>query len=799
MTGRSPDQPPDDRDAWIAIERGTRPDPARWGGKASSIVRLGAAGLPVLPAIVVPTGAPAVQTWSRGAREAFVAAVAALGPRLAVRSSAPEEDGATHSWAGQHLTVLDVAPDEAPDAVAAVVASAHADRARAYGGDTEAMAVLIQPMVDAASAGVAFTVDPTSGERVGVVEAVAGLGDALVDGTTTPWTWRVAPASWRRRCHVRETMPGEGAAPLSDDEVVAVAELARRAADVLDGPADVEWAHARDGHLVLLQARPITATAAPRTRDAAWTRRFLGERWPDPATPMGWSLVRPHLDAVAHHPRTHARLLGGRPTFTLRDGRPHVDGALFSLLAFKVPGLPAPAFLLEMLDPDEAEAWRHRRAGLPDLELVAVLAAETVADRWWRKVAWNPLDNVARWRRWEGDLLRDLRHLRHPPADVATAIARVETTSARLGEYVGIHVMSLLYAHVGWNAVARVAERAFPGEGAALRDALLATPAANPTLRTNADLTELARLADDADLRALEAGTAPSPAFAGALRAFLLRHGHRADGSWEVFATRWADDPARLVPLLRVARRGAHAAEAQAATRAHADAVARVRRGPVALGTALLALTWWTRRSLLLRETQRYRFDALTRVMRDAVDVLGDGLATRGDLDAAKDVRFLPWPTARDAWTSPPADLAEQARAARAQWAAWCATPVVSGSDGAAQRRGRGVSAGLAEGRVRRLARPSDADDLAPGDVLVVEALDPTWTPLLRVAGACVCELGGALSHGAVVAREYGVPMVVDLAGARAWLRDGERVRVDGRRGRVWRLEPPEPPAGSPS
>jgi pyruvate,water dikinase len=100
--------------------------------------------------------------------------------------------------------------------------------------------------------------------------------------------------------------------------------------------------------------------------------------------------------------------------------------------------------------------------------------------------------------------------------------------------------------------------------------------------------------------------------------------------------------------------------------------------------------------------------------------------------------------------------------------------------------RGLGVVAGRARGTVRVLASPTEGARLRPGDVLVARALDPSWTPLLLGAGAAVLELGGMLSHGAVVAREYGVPMVVDVHGATRLLRDGDEVTVDGRTGAVW-------------
>ena len=106
--------------------------------------------------------------------------------------------------------------------------------------------------------------------------------------------------------------------------------------------------------------------------------------------------------------------------------------------------------------------------------------------------------------------------------------------------------------------------------------------------------------------------------------------------------------------------------------------------------------------------------------------------------------------------------------------------------DNAARLQGLGVSPGVARARVRVLARPEEGDRLLPGEILVARATDPGWTPLFHRAGGMLLELGGLLSHGAVVAREYHVPAVVNLPGVTTRLRDGMEVTLDGRSGAVW-------------
>jgi pyruvate,water dikinase len=220
------------------------------GAKSAVLSRLLGLGLPVPPGVVV---------LPHARREQVVAAARDLGPVLAVRSSAADEDSAGSSFAGVLESVLGVAVDDVVDAVAQVRQSVSSPRADAYREargltGTATTAVLVQRQVDAVAAGVAFTLDPVSGADVVVVEAASGLGDVVVGGTVDPDRWRVDRAG----AVVAERASGV----LDVDQVREIARLAREVAAALDGPQDVEWALDGDGTLWLLQARPVT-TGAP--------------------------------------------------------------------------------------------------------------------------------------------------------------------------------------------------------------------------------------------------------------------------------------------------------------------------------------------------------------------------------------------------------------------------------------------------------------------------------------------------------------------------------------------------------
>src|SRR6266511_1111422 len=272
----------------------------RIGGKAAALAGLLAAGFPVPPGFAVTDEA---FTLSERAFDAAISsAVAELGEGpFAVRSSASAEDLAEASYAGLYETFLNVPADEVPAAVRRCHAAATAPRVVAYQRSQRAahtagpgMAVLVQPMIRADAAGVAFTADPVTGERDHVViTAVRGLGERLVDGQAVGDEWTARGGEVRCR---RVTEHAIDAA-----QATAVAELARRVQAHAGVPQDIEWAYAA-GRLWLLQARPMTALPEPVAWDppgpGVWQRNFrLGEWLPEPLTPLFADWLLPAIEA----------------------------------------------------------------------------------------------------------------------------------------------------------------------------------------------------------------------------------------------------------------------------------------------------------------------------------------------------------------------------------------------------------------------------------------------------------------------------------------------------------------------
>ncbi|MGH2659938.1 MAG: PEP/pyruvate-binding domain-containing protein, partial [Actinomycetota bacterium] len=228
--------------------------PALAGNKAATLAVLRRAGFEVPPGVVVPAGAlgRVADELPPAVRAALQAVSDLLGPGpCAVRSSSTLEDTEQASFAGQFETVLGVDSEGLADAVLRCWRSAHAERVKAYRGDSGpgSMAALIQPMIAAEAAGVAFTTDPVTGRHRTLIEAVEGLGERLVSGAATPERWTVEEDD-------SIEAPSE-ATGLDAERVRAIAELARRVEEHFGRAQDIEWAF-EGRSLWLLQARPIT-------------------------------------------------------------------------------------------------------------------------------------------------------------------------------------------------------------------------------------------------------------------------------------------------------------------------------------------------------------------------------------------------------------------------------------------------------------------------------------------------------------------------------------------------------------
>jgi rifampicin phosphotransferase len=767
------------------------------GAKAATLARLRRRGLPVPDGFVVPAEAALDE-------RALEHALRRLGGPVAVRSSSTAEDMGEASFAGQYQTVLGVigaaAVAEAARACRASAAAA-AGYARTLGVGEGRMAVLVQRLVEPRAAGVAFTRHPRD-EGSLLVESVAGRGDTLVSGHREPDRYTIDRASGTLR-------DGPLRGSLDQAALHEVVALARRVEDTLGSPQDVEWALGEAGP-VLLQARPITVEPEeqldPRVRRL--TRANVGEVLPDPITPLTWTTVGAFLEHAFRSVAGRSGLLPKDPPPILVRYRQRLflNLSLGLEIASRIPGLSR-----------------------GDAERLLLGGGEGFSE---------PTSPLAGGRlRALGMAIRLLKLARSLPLEIAQAEALVAALPSRaLIDASGPQALHRYFHRLAEDgrrvAATHVLCSGASGARLAVLGRLLAVFAkGDPTERVNRLVAGLDGVESAAPTLALEAmavriAASPEesawlaattggpalwaldeapPALAAELGRFLELHGHRALSEGELRAAAWEDDPAPVLAALRLlssaARSTSFRRRAGAEARGADEEALLARPGP--LGRALLrGAIRDAQRGVREREHTKSLTVGLARHGRRLVRAAARQLVRNGVLRAEDDVFFLEWDELlrmlQGGKAPAPALLARRQRRFEREGALAVPHDVDLGVAGEAAREpraadaalvGTGVSGGVGRGRAR-VVGPGMVPDLEPGEVLVATVLDAALGPLLASAAGAVAEIGGLLSHGAVVARELGVPCVVDVHGATERIRTGDTILVDGSTGTVEVVHP---------
>jgi pyruvate,water dikinase len=800
------------------------------GGKALSLARMARAGLPV-PAGFCITAAAFQQSGGRPPQTdpQLVAdigeAYRALGNGpVAVRSSATVEDGPVASFAGQYETILGARGVAAVlDAVAGCWASLDGARSQVYrqkSGVAEQeleMAVVVQRLVPAEVSGVLFTrdpLDPEAGQML--VEASWGLGESVVSGRVNPDRYhldRRTGAVRERHVGIKATrLGGDGPEPVPTDRqtqpcldearLAELADLGRRI-EALDGePRDVEWAWA-EGRFWLLQARPITAGGAAEREEVrrqeiaalaaraepggtVWGRYNLAEVLPEP-TPLTWSLVRRLMSGSGGLGLMY-RDLGFDPDpaldeegiFDLVCGRPYCNLSreprmLFRQLPFEHPfavlkAAPHRALYPQPIINPARAGWRFW-LGLPILLPV---------------LAWKMMRSELRIRRLARTLAGKLREEVFP----AFAAEAAREAGRDLGLLKSPALLERLETWVKrtLNDYARDSLKPTALAGIALKNVEKILAPALGAERTAAALGELTmhvRPDPEADLPGALADLA-----AGRLdrAGFLERFGHRGGLEMELAQPHWAEDATGLNRL------GAVGIRLSASGQSRAEALARIAAEAklgISQQAALEKEVATLHTYLALRETAKHYFMKGYALIRRLLVELGQRHGLGGG------IFYLTWEelpalvAGKNLHT-----LVAQRRRHRAVVLSLPVPPVLFSDDleavgrpmpveGAQTFRGVPLSAGVAEGPALVLHEPYAVD--LPGEpyILVCPSTDPAWVPLFGNARGLVMETGGVLSHGAIVAREYGLPAVAGVQAARQRIRAGQRLRVDGASGTV--------------
>jgi len=780
----------------------------------------------------------------RSVRDAVLAMQDEGATSFAVRSSAMHEDEEGASAAGMHLTMLNlIREDEVLDAIKACWASTFRPRVlsylRALGEDVPvSVGIVIQAMVPSEISGVLFTANPLTGDAGEVViNSAYGLGSSVVDGRVTPDTFRVDKATGQLRDRIigekaRQTLVERSGgvrevavapadrerASLSEPQLLHLSQLADRIERHFGDARDVEWAIAAE-QVYVLQARPIVVSDVRSRRGArrerpidrrkiVWSNANIGEALPGVATPFTWSVLSQFSELGFR------RAFGAMGCTVPRDaelvgdfrGRIYLNLTEFTAIMAQIPWIH-PSTLVRLgggqyaSELDEVTADRSSTGFF--LRLPQTLSRYTTENfRFKARVDdFEAYFSDERTRMSGTDprllepsgldrMLGDVEHLLDSTGSIMlTAYANLLTTVLLL--------MGLLRAF---------AQDLGPGFYRELLSGLQDVVSARPgfVLRQIAQLAreepELVALLRDSDLSELEVSDLPAGRTRDALRRFLDEYGYRGIREAEIAAPRWSEDPTLMFATIR-----SHLANTvdldvreRNLQRRRADAEEKLEKHvPFPLRPAVNKLLDLVRRYTRMREHLRAHVVEVLGMFRRVALEASRRIEAREPEAGSDSAFFLTLTEVRRVLYDENESVAIRVQRRRLEYARNQALPEppttfvgfppdeIGAATATKRLRGLPASRGIVEGRVRLLSTPSQAADFRSGEVLVVAAADTGWAPLFLAASGVITELGGPLSHAAIILREYGVPAVVNVSNATRSLCDGDLVRLDGDAGTV--------------
>ena len=750
---------------------------------------------------------------------------------VAVRSSATAEDLAEASFAGQQDTFLNVTSDELLDALKACWASLWSERAIAYrqtqgiADEGLAMAVVVQEMCDADVSGVLFTVSPFDPD-VSVVESNWGLGESVVSGAITPDSFLMSRETDEivesniavkremiTATGISEVLSAQQNVPsLTDTQLKELTQLGKQVETCYEQPMDIEWALA-NGQFVLLQARlitvPDTASEVPQgaieelrqeeirilethteAHGTVWCHHNLAEVLPTPL-PMTWGIMKKFMSGTSGLGKAYRGLgfypservdsegvldlICGRVYVNLnREAELHFDGFPFAHDFDALKRNPQQAMYAQAqtdIKRSNASFWlklplhivrmsraemrlRQCRSDFDRLlteEVSPAFQAEIEAER---NILYSDLSDVellTKFETWRAKTLDDFA----PKALIATLLAgfslqRLEAALQKCLDETGAKVLA---------------------------SRLISGLSGNLTVETNKKLSQIA-------IGELT------------LTDFLKDYGHRAVNEFELAQPRWREDPTYLEQLVASFRQENTETDTQVVQRVEQresaeEELSAILEEKAGLRKQIERELDFTRRYMPFRETAKfYLMLGYEQIRRALLE-----LDRRYQLDGG--IFYLMPDELKQLIDGETLDEVIATRKKRRELMLQIEVPDVIFSDAledigapismnaAETYAGVGVSAGVATGNARVFLRPTDVRPSDRNYILVCPSTDPAWTPLFLHAAGLVMERGGILSHGAVVAREYGVPAVANIPNATQHIADGQTLQVDGNQGTV--------------
>jgi len=786
------------------------------GGKAGALAKLTLSGFEIPDWFVVTEGDVDKNELENSLRSL------GDGP-FAVRSSGLAEDGQEHSFAGLFDSFLDVPREQVESRIQDVRKSQQSERVDSYSENKDikhghGIAVVVQSMIPAKSAGVAFNADPISGKRsVTLVSAIKGLGEGLVSGEVDCDTWRVD----RSNEIISKVIVLDS---LSDTEVLEVVSLCRECSKNFGSPQDIEWAFDPEGKLWLLQSRPITTLGKlpdPDDELTVWDNSNIAESYGGVTTPLTFTFA---TRIYEHVYREFCKLLGVPKSRIVRND--HVFPKMLGLVRGRVfynltswyrvlallPGFQVNrSFMEQMMGVKQA---------LPD-EIVEGIIAENKSSKW--QDSFDLLKTTfglvrSHWKL-PGQIRQFYKRLDHSlELDSPLVGMRGEELvnhyrdlESQLLNKWDAPLVNDFFAMIFYGVLSKVCTKWLDDENGTLQNELLLNSgdiiSARPprlikemaeTVRPNEALAKLLADPDRPNLQKL-AEIKKEPVLHERFEAYLEEFGDRCLEELKLESPTLVDDPGPL--LVSIGSFALHPPR-EAASRPEPE---------YHLSNPLKKLVFkWilsqTRKRVRDRENLRFERTRVFGRVRQVVRQIGERLTADGQLNAPTDVFYLRLDEILSSYslTSITADLRGLARVRKEEFRRYHDSPPppdrfqTRGSlhrqrefhdesdapEAEADLQGIGACAGIVKGPVRVVTDPREAK-LQAGEILVATQTDPGWVVLFPAASGLLVERGSLLSHSAIVARELQLPCIVSLSNITRTLKTGDIVEMNGKTGAV--------------
>lgn len=707
-------------------------------------------------------------------------------------------------------------------------------------------AVVLMDMVKAEGAGIGFTCDPKTGRRdILIINANYGLGESVAGGMVEPDEYHVCtdtimPQIIKKLIGKKEgkTVEKEGGGTvflgkdsiknykggqvLSDENILKLALLVQRAFEALgegEHHQDVEWVY--DGRdFFLAQSRPVTSLPRYTYSELKGQPDYWSSANTKDALPMVLStLTRKVVDSSfggiisAPFRAVGYPILPGLKYMRVYHGRVYMNMSLIQWEYFDAFGFTP------------AESNEVAGGHTPEIQIPPGKKDDkrTIRGRNWRKVKLMLAIS-----RFQSKAKQEFAVTRGqavtwfncdlPAMSDGALLEALEKSSRLAAAFTSIPGMMNISTGFPAKMLTNTLEKSFPGKGSTLANDILTGQGTITTAEHGYRLMELAETARrepiarefftavNYDTLLWEEELPDSSAFKQAFQAYLEEYGHRAVYEVDLANPRWREDPAYLLGIVRSMLHTADSAKLRAAQREKGERAWREIRRGVSLFRRMLVRYWAGKvvRGMEMREEARSGLVRMLVPMRVIALDVGRRLAERGVLEEKEDVFHCSFPDLAAIlsghWDGRGLVVLVEDRKKRKKYLESLVAPdvvadelpqhstaadVTSVTEGNSLS-GIGIATGKITGTARPIRHPHEGGRLNPGEVLVAPSTDPGWTPLFLKASALIMEAGGTLSHGAIVAREFGIPAVINVPGVMKVVKDGQTVTVDGEEGKIY-------------